>query len=296
MPTPANLDVFVEHLQRAGLLVFDPLIEELRNGGAVDNVAERTAQSRFVRAVGLSRRKLKLIERTRHAARLLRDGGAIADVASDTGFYDQPHLTRAVRQLIGYTPSELVRDDTSSSTCDRRFGTRPPPLAVVRFLVVGLLERGRWYKRVRRIINSTYITLDGVIQNPQDWPSVGGWTSQGTQIQIELIKHCDAALMGRRTYESFAPAWSTRSGDPLSDGMNSLPKYVVSTTLTEPKLAQHDGHRPRPNRDRARTQAAARRRHRSIRLRPAIPCAHGRRAARRAAPLGTPILRRHRHH
>ncbi len=92
-----------------------------------------------------------------------------------------------------------------------------------------------WCQRVRRIINSTYVTLDGVIQNPQDWPSVGGWTDQGTQVQTDLMERCDAVLMGRRTYDLFAPVWSARSGDPLSEGMNALPKYVVSTTLTDPQ-------------------------------------------------------------
>ena len=41
--------------------------------------------------------------------------------------------------------------------------------------------------------------------------------------------------MGRHTYDGFAPVWSARSGDPFSDRMNALPKYVVSTTLTDPK-------------------------------------------------------------
>ena len=109
MPTPQNLEVFIDRLARAGLLVFDPLIEELWHGGAVGTVPERTAQSRFARAVGLSRRKLQLIERARHAARLLRAGTAIADVVSSAGYYDQPHLTRALRQLIGHTPGELAR-------------------------------------------------------------------------------------------------------------------------------------------------------------------------------------------
>ncbi|MBB5785802.1 helix-turn-helix domain-containing protein [Jiangella mangrovi] len=110
LPTPQNLDVFVARLERSGLLVFDPLVEELRHdGGAVRSVAERTAQSRFLRAVGLSRRALRLIERTRDAARLLRAGTAIADVVAATGFYDQPQLTRAVRRLIGHTPAELRR-------------------------------------------------------------------------------------------------------------------------------------------------------------------------------------------
>jgi hypothetical protein len=109
MPTPQNVDVFIDRLERAGLLVFDPLIEELRHDGAVRSMPKRTAQSRFVRAVGLSRRKLQLIERARHAARLLRAGAAIVDVVSDAGYYDQPHLTRALRHLIGHTPAELAR-------------------------------------------------------------------------------------------------------------------------------------------------------------------------------------------
>ena len=109
MPTPHNVDVFIDRLKRATLLVFDPLVEELQHGGATGTVPERTAQSRFVRAVGLSRRKLQLIERARHAARLLRAGAAIAEVVSSAGYYDQPHLTRVLRQLIGHTPAELAR-------------------------------------------------------------------------------------------------------------------------------------------------------------------------------------------
>jgi len=45
---------------------------------------------------------------------------------------------------------------------------------------------------------------------------------------------CDALIMGRRTYEVFAPVWPMRSGDPASDQINSMAKYVVSSTLTDP--------------------------------------------------------------
>lgn len=108
MPTPQNIDVFSDRLERAGLLVFDPLVEALRHGDTVGNMPERTAQSRFVRAVGLSRRSLQVIERARYAARLLRAGASIADVVHDAGYHDQPHLTRAVRHLIGHTPAVLA--------------------------------------------------------------------------------------------------------------------------------------------------------------------------------------------
>ena len=94
MPTPENLDVFVDRLERAGLLVFDPLVEEVLHGG---DAPERTAQSRFRRAVGLSRRKLRVIARAHDAVRRLRAGAAIEDVVSDLDYYDQPHLTRTLR-------------------------------------------------------------------------------------------------------------------------------------------------------------------------------------------------------
>jgi dihydrofolate reductase len=89
---------------------------------------------------------------------------------------------------------------------------------------------------MRRIINSTYITLDGVVEGPHLWPSLGrGSDPRSDQIQTDLLLTCDALLMGRRTYDVFAPVWPTRSGDPASDHINAMRKYVVSTTLTDPE-------------------------------------------------------------
>ena len=88
---------------------------------------------------------------------------------------------------------------------------------------------------MRRIINSTYISLDGVIENPHHWPSSGPDGGKGGEVQTKLLLSCDALIMGRRTYEGFAPVWPTRSGDPASDQINSMAKYVVSSTLTDPE-------------------------------------------------------------
>ena len=89
---------------------------------------------------------------------------------------------------------------------------------------------------MRQLINSTYITLDGVVEGPHLWPSLKGGTSdEGDTIQTALLESCDIVLMGRRTYEVFAPAWSSRSGDPYSDRINTMRKVVVSTTLTNPE-------------------------------------------------------------
>lgn len=89
---------------------------------------------------------------------------------------------------------------------------------------------------MRKVINSTYITIDGVVEKPHLWPSLGRPRDERfEQIQTDLALSCDALLMGRRTYEGFAPVWPTRSGDPVSDQINSMRKYVVSSTLKDPE-------------------------------------------------------------
>ncbi|HSU98300.1 MAG TPA: dihydrofolate reductase family protein [Gemmatimonadaceae bacterium] len=84
---------------------------------------------------------------------------------------------------------------------------------------------------MRRIINSTYVSVDGVIQNPQDWPSTPGDEETSFKIQNDLLSACDAVLMGRHTYESFSSVWAGKSGGPYTDRINSMTKYVVSSTL-----------------------------------------------------------------
>ncbi len=86
-----------------------------------------------------------------------------------------------------------------------------------------------------RIVNSTYVSLDGVVQNPQNWPSLGSLAADGDAIQSDLLQSCDAIVMGRHTYDGFAPVWSARTGDAFSDRMNALPKYVASRTLRDPR-------------------------------------------------------------
>jgi dihydrofolate reductase len=88
---------------------------------------------------------------------------------------------------------------------------------------------------MRKIINSTYISLDGVIEAPHLWPPTEVSYPEAERIQTELLLDCDAVVMGRQTYEGFAPVWPTRSGDPYSDRINAMPKYVVSSTLEAPE-------------------------------------------------------------
>ncbi|MBO0881355.1 MAG: helix-turn-helix transcriptional regulator [Mycobacterium sp.] len=107
MPTVQNIDVFVNRLVRAGLLIFDPLVDEIRHGQRPRGMSERIAQLRFRRAVGISHRKLVSIEQAQHAAQLLTAGRSIADVVTASGYYDQPQLARAMRWATGHTPGEL---------------------------------------------------------------------------------------------------------------------------------------------------------------------------------------------
>ena len=82
---------------------------------------------------------------------------------------------------------------------------------------------------MRKIINSTYATLDGIIQDPQDWPSMGGLSRHGGTVQQSCSTLRRSAA--RTTHlRAFAPVWSAMSGDAVSDRMNALPKYVVSST------------------------------------------------------------------
>lgn len=88
---------------------------------------------------------------------------------------------------------------------------------------------------MKKIINSTYITLDGVVENPHLWPSLGDSAKAVSfDIQMDLLNQCDTILMGRLTYESFAAVWPTRSGDGFADRINAMQKQVVSTTLRNP--------------------------------------------------------------
>jgi methylphosphotriester-DNA--protein-cysteine methyltransferase len=110
LPRPDNVDVFVERLERAGLLVFDPVVEDLCHEVAVPALARRTAQDRFARAVGISQRKLRTIERARSAAAQLIAGVPIPAVIAHAGYYDQPHLTRSMQEYLGQTPVELAQN------------------------------------------------------------------------------------------------------------------------------------------------------------------------------------------
>jgi dihydrofolate reductase len=86
---------------------------------------------------------------------------------------------------------------------------------------------------MRKLIVSTYVTLDGVFENPGDW-HFGIFNDEMADFAREQLFAADAVLIGRCTYEVFAATWPSITDEVgFADRMNAMRKYVVSTTLTE---------------------------------------------------------------
>jgi hypothetical protein len=105
-PGPDDAEALVERLVRAGAIVRDPIVGEVLRGGRPD-VSDRTLERRFRAATGLTRGAVRQIERAREAAHLLAAGKAATDVAAALGYFDQPHLARALRRYVGRTSTQL---------------------------------------------------------------------------------------------------------------------------------------------------------------------------------------------
>ena len=93
-----------------------------------------------------------------------------------------------------------------------------------------------------KVVVSQFISLDGVVEDPggaEDFDR-GGWAfkfdrgPEGDKFKLDEVMASEALLLGRVTYEGFAMAWPSRSGD-FADKFNGMPKYVVSTTLKNPE-------------------------------------------------------------
>ena len=93
-----------------------------------------------------------------------------------------------------------------------------------------------------KIIMSENVSLDGVIEDPagDEGFRVGGWVGriadrpEVAKVTLDEALATEALLLGRRSYEWLAARWPSRTGE-LADRLNGVPKYVVSSTLEEPK-------------------------------------------------------------
>jgi len=106
IPDYDNADTFVDWLVRQGLLARDPVVDAALQGHVEDR-STSTIQRRFLRATGLTQGAVRQIERARYATQLLQQGVSILDTVLEAGYFDQPHLTRSLKCLIGQTPAQI---------------------------------------------------------------------------------------------------------------------------------------------------------------------------------------------
>jgi hypothetical protein len=99
-PTFENAEILVEQMIEKGILKSDPVV-----GGKQSAHSSRTAQRHFTSTTGMSRKSLEQIERAQHAVSLLQKGKRPADAAADSGYSDQPHLTKSLKKIMGVSPT-----------------------------------------------------------------------------------------------------------------------------------------------------------------------------------------------
>ena len=117
-----NAEDFVARLVQKGIVTRDPAVDAvMRSEPSAQSL--RTAQRHFLRATGLTHRTVQQIERARHATNLLRQGASILDTVYDAGYFDQAHLTRSLKLLVGQTPAEVARRTAQLSFL---YKTEPP--------------------------------------------------------------------------------------------------------------------------------------------------------------------------
>ena len=107
-PTFENAEEFVARLARQGIIARDASVEAAlgRHSGGL---SQRSTQRHFLRATGLTQGTVRQIERARYATNLLRGGVTVLDAVYESGYFDQPHLARSLKCLVGQTPMEIMR-------------------------------------------------------------------------------------------------------------------------------------------------------------------------------------------
>lgn len=86
---------------------------------------------------------------------------------------------------------------------------------------------------MRKLVESTYVSLDGMVSGDDFWAAQGQYRDdQHVAHAAKLLEPAEALVLGRVTYEVFAQTWPGQTGD-IADKLNSLPKYVASRTLTD---------------------------------------------------------------
>jgi hypothetical protein len=107
VPSFENADTFVARLVRAGLVAHDPAVDAVLHGDS-PNLSARSMQRRFLKTTGLTHSAIRQIRRAQETTRLLRRGAPILDVIEQAGYFDQSHLTHALKRFTGQTPAQTI--------------------------------------------------------------------------------------------------------------------------------------------------------------------------------------------
>jgi hypothetical protein len=106
-PDYDNADTFVDRLAREGVLAYDPVVNAVLQDHPQD-ISARTVRHRFKRSAGLSATYIRQMQRAQQAQSLLQQGVSILDTVEEAGYFDQPHLTRSLKQFLGCTPAQIL--------------------------------------------------------------------------------------------------------------------------------------------------------------------------------------------
>lgn len=107
-PSFENVETFVDRLVRQDVLAYDPIVNEVLQGRP-PALASRTLRHRFLQATGLTQLHIFQAKRAQRAEALLQRGVSIIDAVYALGYYDQPHMTRALNRFIGHTPGQITQ-------------------------------------------------------------------------------------------------------------------------------------------------------------------------------------------
>lgn len=107
-PDYENVETFIDRLVRQDMLTRDPIVTAALRDELPHTTPSRTVRHRFLQATGLTQTVIRQFERAQYAAALLAQGVSILDTVHEAGYYDQPHLTRALKRFTGQTPAQHV--------------------------------------------------------------------------------------------------------------------------------------------------------------------------------------------
>jgi AraC-like DNA-binding protein len=109
IPDFEDVETFIDRLVHEKDLARDPVVSSALQDEPID-ISARTVRHHFLQSTGQTQSHIRQYERAIKAASLLRHGVSILDTVFEAGYFDQPHLTRSLKQFIGHTPAQIIHE------------------------------------------------------------------------------------------------------------------------------------------------------------------------------------------